>query len=583
LPEPLHPLTRRQAFPLTVRHWTNDVATLIEFLKKVPGLATTAVSGAAVLQPQSRQEKPTETIPDAPSTKGPLVPTDFQKEVDLARQSADLRLLAEEAAEFEWGAEGARLAGEALFQSHAFDGAMEAFERLREALPDDVHANLRLGATFQHFASSRSAESKETMMVFSEEALYRALKHATSPKQRAEIFSLLGSSAKTRWLDDWHDADVDARSRAALGSGYLSDSLKWYLKASEEDSGDYHAGTNALALLKIQGSLALNVPDIWEENFDDHNKAKGALDESSARATQIQTSLGTSLGIDGKSEQDPGNALAAIARAEFLFLTIDKPRRIEYEYKKATTLLENAPFGRFSLSAARKNIELFEMLRLMPDNVAAALGVIDNALAHLGMPQSIERVVLFKGLMIDQPDRQEARFPPTKAAEEKVRSMLREAIVAEQALVEGELVGVCSGACGGDILFHEVCAELGIRTQLYLPLPREDFCVTSVQHAGPDWVERYYRLCARVAIHVLAEGKDLPNWLRGRQGYDVWRRADKWMFYNALAVRDKELTLIALWDGSNRDEPGIADLVALVRARGYKIVRLPAEQLMVLA
>jgi formylglycine-generating enzyme required for sulfatase activity len=38
LPEPLRPLTRRQAFPLTVRHWNNDVAQFIDFLNKVPGL-----------------------------------------------------------------------------------------------------------------------------------------------------------------------------------------------------------------------------------------------------------------------------------------------------------------------------------------------------------------------------------------------------------------------------------------------------------------------------------------------------------------------------------------------------------------
>ena len=38
LPEPLRPLTRRQAFPITSRHWANDVADLIAFLKKVPGL-----------------------------------------------------------------------------------------------------------------------------------------------------------------------------------------------------------------------------------------------------------------------------------------------------------------------------------------------------------------------------------------------------------------------------------------------------------------------------------------------------------------------------------------------------------------
>ncbi|MBN8518420.1 MAG: SUMF1/EgtB/PvdO family nonheme iron enzyme [Candidatus Accumulibacter sp.] len=38
LPVELQPLTRRQAFPLTVRHWPKDVAELAEHLRRVPGL-----------------------------------------------------------------------------------------------------------------------------------------------------------------------------------------------------------------------------------------------------------------------------------------------------------------------------------------------------------------------------------------------------------------------------------------------------------------------------------------------------------------------------------------------------------------
>ena len=583
LPEPLRPLARRQAFPLTVRHWTNDAATLIEFLKKVPGLATKGVPAAAAVQPQSEHEKTTGTILDTPSVNGPPVPPDFQKEVDLARigEPGDLRLLAQEAAGFEWGAEGVRLSGEVLFDVHAFEGAGEVFERLREALPEDVHANLRLGAIYQHLASSRPSQAKQGLMVRSEEAIYRALSHATSPKQRAEAFTLLGNSAKARWLDDWRDADVDARIRAALDSHYLSDSVKWYLKVSYEDATDYRAVANALALLKIQSGLALKAPDIWQENFDDPNKAASALEKIGDHAGRIQESLRRSLGIDGESEQDPGDPFAAIARAEFLFLTTDKPRRIEREYKKAVALLRNDPFN---LSASRKNIEPFEMLGLMPDNVSAALRVIDGVLADEGRaPHLVERVVLFKGLMIDKPGRPKVRFPPTRAAEEKARSMLREVLAAEQASTDGKLVGVCSGACGGDVLLHEVCGELGIPTRMYLALPKDDFCVTSVQDAGPDWVRRYYRLCARLAPRVLADGENLPNWLSGRQDYDLWRRADNWMFYNALATLSNYLTLIVLWDESYEDEPGIRDLIAQVVARGYKLVRLPGEQLKALA
>ena len=38
LPEELQSLTRRQAFPLTVRHWAKDIEELVDYLQRVPGL-----------------------------------------------------------------------------------------------------------------------------------------------------------------------------------------------------------------------------------------------------------------------------------------------------------------------------------------------------------------------------------------------------------------------------------------------------------------------------------------------------------------------------------------------------------------
>jgi hypothetical protein len=151
---------------------------------------------------------------------------------------------------------------------------------------------------------------------------------------------------------------------------------------------------------------------------------------------------------------------------------------------------------------------------------------------------------------------------------------------AERKLGERSIVGVGGGACGGDILFHEVCAELQIPTQLYLALPRERFCVASVEHGGPEWVERYYELCSRLAPRVLGQSVELPKWLRGKQGYEIWQRANLWMLYNALALHGKELTLIALWDSYDGDGPGgTDDLVYQVRTRGYKVLPVPAQAL----
>ncbi len=56
LPEPLKPLHRRQAFELTVRHWSNDVAELVQALTRVPGLSGDHSEDEADTRERTRQE-----------------------------------------------------------------------------------------------------------------------------------------------------------------------------------------------------------------------------------------------------------------------------------------------------------------------------------------------------------------------------------------------------------------------------------------------------------------------------------------------------------------------------------------------
>jgi hypothetical protein len=57
LPEPLKPLAQRQAFELTVRHWTNDVVRLVQTLKRAPGLADDGKRDDDVARRQAEQEE----------------------------------------------------------------------------------------------------------------------------------------------------------------------------------------------------------------------------------------------------------------------------------------------------------------------------------------------------------------------------------------------------------------------------------------------------------------------------------------------------------------------------------------------
>jgi hypothetical protein len=264
-----------------------------------------------------------------------------------------------------------------------------------------------------------------------------------------------------------------------------------------------------------------------------------------------------------------------ISAADLAFLTATRPTAVAQKYRNA---LAGAPS--FAVDSVRDQIKIFQGLGLRSAFVEAALGVTGDPAAVEQPKGRRGRAMLFTGHMIDAEGRREPRFPRTATAEAEARRLIKEAIEKEQRLGDGALLGIAGGACGGDILFHEVCQELGIPTRLFLAVARARFSVESVQHGGPDWVERFNRLCERVPPRELGgDTTQLPPWLRGRSDYNVWQRNNLWMLFNALAL-DLPVTLIALWDQGVADGPGgTEDLVTQVRTRGHKVERLPAERL----
>ena len=121
---------------------------------------------------------------------------------------------------------------------------------------------------------------------------------------------------------------------------------------------------------------------------------------------------------------------------------------------------------------------------------------------------------------------------------------------------------------------------MGIPTKLYLALPPDQFIKASVRSAGPQWIERFWRLRERLPERVLAESEELPRWLQENQNYSIWQRDNLWMLYNALAAGGDNVTLIALWNGEAGDGPGgTADLVEKAGERGAKPIILKTKDL----
>jgi hypothetical protein len=535
-----------------------------------------------------------------PHDRGALmvVPFDFQEEVGIAqkaRRAGDLRLLAEEVRGFEWGSAGLRIVGDAQFQIKAFAGAKETFESLRGLDNNDFQANYRLGTIYQKLAATAlGPDAKLDCITRSELAINRVLARTMppndrdeSPKEsaerrshRAEGHSLLGSNAKTRWIDDWQAAAPDAQRAAALRSPNLASSIQHYLDGFAEDMDSFYAGINALAMLTIQINLAKALPDIWVEGFDDGDAAVADLKTCERRAGRLAATLQFAVGNDDKVTRDGerSDIWKEISRADLSLLTVDRPPQVGTAYRRA---LANAK--PFEMDAARRNLLLFHELGVLSANVEAALKEMNQAAPDKPAVLPV-RVILFTGHMLDAPgrDKDKARFPNTPEAAAAARKMIEKA-VKEEMNQDGDVsFGIAGGACGSDILFHEVCNALDIPTQLLLALPQAQFQAESVNRGGVEWVTRYQQLCQRVTPRVLADSKDLPRWLSGRKGYDIWQRNNLWMMFNALATQARNLTLIALYNREkDPDGPGgTAHLVNVAADWGFKTVELDAQQLL---
>ena len=138
-------------------------------------------------------------------------------------------------------------------------------------------------------------------------------------------------------------------------------------------------------------------------------------------------------------------------------------------------------------------------------------------------------------------------------------------------LAAPNLIGIAGASAGSDILFHEVCLELGVRTMICLPYPPEDYVASSVQFAGSEWVGRFFRLIKSREgyVRVLANTAELPSWLGNQREYSVWQRNLNWFLASGVEEGSAGVRLLALWDGQERaGYGGVSDFVHQAQAKG---------------
>lgn len=500
------------------------------------------------------------------------VPIGFREDVahaEAGQELGTLMFLAKAASGFQWESEGVRLVGRAQFQLKADADAQRSWEVVRQFDPDDLEANQTLATVYQRLGDLAQADL----------AVERALRRkGMSNSERAEVRSLRASNEKTRWRRQWEQSAPAQQPAVALQSGFLSKALAEYEAAFVEDLNHYYSGINALALRVVQLKLADALPEVWAEGFETDEEAQRELEYQRKKMEKLASAVEFSLRAARKRAPD---VWADMSEAHRVLLTSTRPTRVATAYRQGVAGAK----PRVADAEARQ-LALYQRLNILEKNVASALAVLEEhtkqatVAASSSKPAAQQpRIILFAGHMLDAPGRTPPRFPPEK--EEVARQAIREAILAEQTAAGTIAYGIAGGSHGGDLLFHEVCAELGIKTELWLALPPDEYVRVSVQnYVGSEThklVERFRRLQKQLTCRQMAEKLELPRWLRTNPGVDFWQYHTLWMVYNALTVGAENLTLIALWNGDETN--GTGDFVRRVEERGGKVVPLSTKQL----
>jgi hypothetical protein len=498
------------------------------------------------------------------------LPEDFELDVRRARESKDAGLLAIMTAEItnsQWKVEGTRAIGKALFQLKAHRDAAEAWEEVRKSYPDDVEANLLLGTIYERLQD----------LVASDLAMERALDRLDlTPEQRAEGYALLGRNAKRRWQQAWEPTTDPAV--AALQSDSLVKAQEQYARGFSEDQNHFFSGLNALALLTVRLELARSVPQTWDFQFDSSEEAKArfeTLEKERARlAAAVDVSLeAASSRLERRQKED---IWLDFSKADFKCLTLKNSARVGAAYR---SIVDRA--DPFACDSARKQLLIYQKLGVLSENVKAALDVLASKSSTPTKAETLH-LILFTGHQIDAPNREQPRFPPDR--ESIARARIKEKLQAEISGLKGDFLGIAGAASGGDILFHEVCSELGIKTHVYLALPDNMFINESVAPADADWVQRFRKLLdgknRKTEVRQLADSKAFPKWLQAqRPPHDFWGRNNLWMLHNAIALGGKNTILVALWNQAGGDgEGGTADMVEKATQWGARTIIIDTKK-----
>lgn len=464
----------------------------------------------------------------------------WESRMEVARQKnhvGDILVLADETPTQALWVEARRAAGNCLIKLRHFDFALEQFEAALELDAEDKQSREKKAVCLGRLG--RYEEAQEWTRRLTED-------HPADP----EVWALAGRVEKDDWVQRWHRSNgtpAQMRATAAAEQASLEQAIEPYHKAFMADPSHFYSGINSLTLQLLLQHLG-----------------------GQTNQTVINNLIGGVLwACLTAQERDKKDYWARASYAE-LCLLVNSKDAVVREYR---TAMAAANRDWFALDSSRHTVELLNDLEFRPEETASALAIIDAEIRRALPPFSPRQVLLFSGHMIDAPARRSPRFPREKEA--AVARKIEEAL---QKLGAGsEDMALTQGACGGDLLFTEVCQRRGVKVQWLQPVDEPAFIQESVVCRGEDWRGRYLSAKSNLTTKIRSAPEQLGPAPAGTNPYE---RCNLWLLYTALSYGIGKVQFICLWDGSEGDgRGGTAHMYREVNCRTGQVIWIDSRTL----
>jgi hypothetical protein len=381
------------------------------------------------------------------------------------------------------------------------------------------------------------------------------------------------------WVDSWENIkDKTKRLKSAFDSyHWLIKAVNIYLKGFQIDLNNFYPGINALTLSTMVIHLA--------DKFDNKKDPDPAIEQIRQNMPELRGAL--LFGLEGKAQSETADYWTLISLAELRVLTSENPINVTRAYRTALTASRrNISYLQTSL----KQLQILSALDLRAEFVHAGISTIEEEIARMDDEDNIPsiskkssstreksggegQVFLFSGYMVDFPSKEKKTFPADKESE--IRQEIRKKLEKFNA-GPNDLAFVGGLSAGSEILFAEVCAEMGIHVEAHLPLPESAYIREFVSPGGEAWVERFYKVRSHPLVDEMYQ---LENIGEPKNNDDPYERNNRWTLYSSLIRGIDKVCLIALWNGiggqpKDRDARLVRHMVELMRNTGGTIEQI---------